>query len=802
MSKKVITVELRHEGKELETIDLTPDLGEILIGRADTCKLQIPKSDAAASREHAKISFKDGSFWLSDNGSRNGISKDGKRVPKPVKLKDGDIYMIGTCLLVVSAARSSSSSGAKRRYDRLRFLDGERRGEEVEIRPNGEATGGVFSIGSDPANDLVLSDKSVSRRHVSIKVSRNGCYIQDLGSRNGTSVNGEKVSSRERFLKHRDRIQVAYYNLMFVDHTMPDPKPVISVRSICLLMVMAIVAGTGWLIWYLSQPSAAQWRKVAERMAAQENYAGAFAAVEKAYSARSSGPNDRSLTDSLNNQLKEWRDTDAAWTEVKRWLSEGSLGENTLQTLVSIHPVLEPDYGNWNPSVAAKHREADFTYRILRRLYDNAELKKVNPVNRSRLAAAIEDLDRYVASNKTAFASLPYVSALTNVLLRQQKELKEIRQSVKQMDGALEKISAGSSLGVDNNSAAREKTSVQKMPDFSGAIRILEELLRNPKLNAGVRAEAEALLVICRQFLGTQEFLVQELNLLTEMEFERLYSGREKLPLPDNDSCARHPAFSSARDAFKALHEAYQRESNVLAPMVRNLADGGVEGGRPGELVSRICDGKVWDKALSFDCFAGRFPVPSREEPNSVYDEFFGIETAYENMRALEKAPSRSNRLERNFVPKAIKAFLVFDQVRTFRSVLDREDAKAYRVGKLGEFYTLANRIMEMRDELVAMLKARQAKGSNGVDLNRTQIVAGLFAEYFSDKGEESYANLRALASAFKRLEAQVNALDEKLQHEPDPEKRLKLRKEIIATGLPGGEVVRKHWVDMVDGRQ
>ena len=53
-----------------------------------------------------------------------------------------------------------------------------------------------------------------------------------------------------------------------------------------------------------------------------------------------------------------------------------------------------------------------------------------------------------------------------------------------------------------------------------------------------------------------------------------------------------------------------------------------------------------------------------------------------------------------------------------------------------------------------------------------------------------------------KLTQEQVNALDEKLQHEPDPEKRLKMRKEILALGIPGSEVVRKHWVDMVDGRQ
>ncbi len=193
--------------------------------------------------------------------------------------------------------------------------------------------------------------------------------------------------------------------------------------------------------------------------------------------------------------------------------------------------------------------------------------------------------------------------------------------------------------------------------------------------------------------------------------------------------------------------------------------------------------------------------MPSREFPNGAYDELFGIKTAYEGLRKLPASPDRLNREERNFMPKAIAAAMVFNQVKTFRAVLNRPEAKKFQTGRLGELNTLASRILEMREELVATLRARQAKGgSGGAVMNRQQIVAGYYAEFFSDAGEESYANLRALESAFKKLEKKVMALDEERKRESDPERRIKLRDELLATGFPGNGAVREAWIDRVNG--
>jgi hypothetical protein len=83
----------------------------------------------------------------------------------------------------------------------LRFISGKYQGGEFPIRMNRE-----IIIGRSSDLDMVLVEDMVSRRHAKITSTEAEVYIQDLGSTNGTFVNGEKIS-RSR-LNEGDRILV------------------------------------------------------------------------------------------------------------------------------------------------------------------------------------------------------------------------------------------------------------------------------------------------------------------------------------------------------------------------------------------------------------------------------------------------------------------------------------------------------------------------------------------------------------------------------------------------------------------
>lgn len=76
-----------------------------------------------------------------------------------------------------------------------------------------------LSMGRAAHNDVTLEDESVSRLHAVLEARAGGWSIRDLGSRNGTFVNGERIVG-ERALRDRDEIRVGSARLAF----RPDPE--------------------------------------------------------------------------------------------------------------------------------------------------------------------------------------------------------------------------------------------------------------------------------------------------------------------------------------------------------------------------------------------------------------------------------------------------------------------------------------------------------------------------------------------------------------------------------------------------
>ena len=63
-----------------------------------------------------------------------------------------------------------------------------------------------FVVGREPTSNLVVSERAVSRHHAQFEKTESGFGVKDLGSTNGTWVNGERVSSAK--LSSGDRIRI------------------------------------------------------------------------------------------------------------------------------------------------------------------------------------------------------------------------------------------------------------------------------------------------------------------------------------------------------------------------------------------------------------------------------------------------------------------------------------------------------------------------------------------------------------------------------------------------------------------
>lgn len=65
----------------------------------------------------------------------------------------------------------------------------------------------IITVGRDLANDIVIQDPEISRRHARMRRWKHGYSIEDVGSTNGTSVNGQPVTE-PRLLRPNDRLRV------------------------------------------------------------------------------------------------------------------------------------------------------------------------------------------------------------------------------------------------------------------------------------------------------------------------------------------------------------------------------------------------------------------------------------------------------------------------------------------------------------------------------------------------------------------------------------------------------------------
>ncbi|HYU59321.1 MAG TPA: FHA domain-containing protein [Solirubrobacterales bacterium] len=182
---------LLHAGRRIALHD------QLTLGRGDDNDVVL--GDERASRHHARIRRSDGSFAIEDLGSRNGTYLNGERLDGESRpLEPGDSIGIGD--------------------QKLRFLGG----QETRIASRELPVIGIqkvvfegerLSIGRDPVNDVVLADPNVSRFHAEVVRDGDAVELTDLGSRNGTRLNGELATTGA--LQAGTEIGIGPYRLVF-----------------------------------------------------------------------------------------------------------------------------------------------------------------------------------------------------------------------------------------------------------------------------------------------------------------------------------------------------------------------------------------------------------------------------------------------------------------------------------------------------------------------------------------------------------------------------------------------------------
>lgn len=177
--------------------ELVLNAGVNSVGREGTDVL-LP--DPTVSRRHAQVTVEGGQLIVEDLGSTNGTFVGGRpvRPGERATAYDGDAVRFGNIHLVLTlpggqarpaeAAAPTPAPAAEERGEpvaQLRLANG----TEYQLYA------GVNTIGRRSSNQIILADAFASGRHAEITCNPDGSVIlTDVGSTNGTFVNGERLA--------------------------------------------------------------------------------------------------------------------------------------------------------------------------------------------------------------------------------------------------------------------------------------------------------------------------------------------------------------------------------------------------------------------------------------------------------------------------------------------------------------------------------------------------------------------------------------------------------------------------------
>ena len=213
-------LELLEGTKVVETIRLTKSI--VKVGRSPDADVQL--LDTEASAIHCRFELVERAYQVFDCHSSNGTLVNGVRVLK-ARLKPGDVIRIGKVEFRYFERKENRSMELKNAFpkeeldqlaemeqkrikallqkkhdeliesQRLHFTAWWSDGTQSEIRldKKEEALGRASEFGH------FAMDAELSRKHAKVSLEGDGfCYIEDLGSLNGTFLNGEKLESRQK----------------------------------------------------------------------------------------------------------------------------------------------------------------------------------------------------------------------------------------------------------------------------------------------------------------------------------------------------------------------------------------------------------------------------------------------------------------------------------------------------------------------------------------------------------------------------------------------------------------------------
>lgn len=182
------------------------------IGRHDENTICI--NERHVSRQHAIINYRDGIFTLLDLGSANGTFVNDQRLEGMFPLKSGDTIKLYVPVLLFSATVSPADQRRAAETGKLVSPAPPSTGSAELVITNGPHEGETINLllhrvtigrATNSAGwEISLQDPTVSRPHARLERDGDSWTVCDLGSSNGTLLNGERLDAASQPLQDGD----------------------------------------------------------------------------------------------------------------------------------------------------------------------------------------------------------------------------------------------------------------------------------------------------------------------------------------------------------------------------------------------------------------------------------------------------------------------------------------------------------------------------------------------------------------------------------------------------------------------
>jgi len=749
-------IRLEHNGNMVEQIPSADLTEKITIGRSKKCDWTVPPEDSVISGRHASLTRKGKAIIFTDLESKNGSYFQGKRIATR-RLHAGDRISIGDSVLIVEKQEDQAAEAAGGKPEVV-IRTGKSRGQKKKIEPP------ALKIGSDPSSDLLLLDTLVSRHHAEISIKEdNSCWVKDLGSKNGTSVNGLPLRpEKERMLKDGDTIAIAHLEIEFHDGT----KARSSGQAWLRMGIMAATLVAALLLYWTYQrlrPPAQHFIGQARKLAAAERFEEAEKALIKATGARNLASH-RLEVDDMKRLLGVWESTTALWLRARESLADGDWTDASRD--LGMLQARKKEAWEWSAEALEEKEKVLQSKSMLDALLAARGSFRRDDLDMAELNRNLDDINEALASA----AGDDYLAKLREELALIKSDVEKLIREGTGLEDALDKLA-------------------QNPPPFEDIIKTIGQVQDS---SGGVLQRKASFVHDAVVGLGlSYARRVKCADLARNLEFKEALAVEPEMPSVDD--CAVDARVSAARTtlakSFEDIKTAIAQVS-YLQDKILKLA--GNSDSAVADVIRGWRDAAVMNEVFACDSIENQLPRRTRKAPSGEYDRVLGVEEFYYRLSTLPEPPDTVFIEQMPIQTMLTRSGELVKRVSNFSAFLNQPENKRLAYGKLGELLTSYEGTLKERDAIVTDMAAK-AKAGEG----REALIAGGIAAVLADDPDELRVDgveiEKWLSDKLKELRSTLVDLNNRYSAAP-PAEAIEIRAKILATGLPGDPIVRRMW--------